>query len=211
MTRPTPTVFTIPPGLSFADALARSLLHRHRDNPLALSHIRILLPNRRSARALREAFLRANSGVPLLLPRMMPVGDVEEDSLDITGLASDSLDLPPAILETERLFLLARLTLGIPQGQGRPSSLAGALKLARDLARLIDSVHTERLDFAQLQDLAPEELAAHWQHTLTFLEVITEQWPKLLASLGKSDPSSRRNRLLDALTEQWRTNRPKGK
>ena len=151
-----PSVYTIGPSHSFVDALARSLLEQHGDQPLALGAIQILLPNRRSARSLREAFLRNNAGRPMLLPRLMAIGDVDEEALDITAPASDLIDISPAIADTDRLFYLTRLCLQIPENQGRPGSLAAALKLARDLARLIDSVHTERLDFSRLKDLVPD-------------------------------------------------------
>ncbi|GER05362.1 double-strand break repair protein AddB [Iodidimonas nitroreducens] len=205
-----PSVYTIGPAHSFVDALARSLLDQYGDQPLALGAIQILLPNRRSARSLREAFLRNHGGRPMLLPRMLAIGDVDEDALDITAPASDLIDLRPAISDTDRLFYLTRLCLQIPENHGRPGSMAAALKLARDLARLIDSVHTERLDFSRLKELVPEKLAHHWQNTLKFLEVITDQWPRLLDHLGQCDPAERRNGLLAALTQKWQTHPPRG-
>lgn len=203
-----PRIYTIHPALSFADALARTLLARHQDNPLELSRTRILLPNRRSQRTLHDAFLRASDGKPLLLPRMMAVGDVDEDSLDVSSAADDALDLPPAISESERLFLLTRLSLAVSADAGGPSSLAAALRLSRELARLIDSVHTERLDFADLPHLVPDDLAQHWQHVLEFLKIITHQWPAVLEAMGRIDPADRRNRLLSGLAQRWRTTPP---
>jgi len=55
---PRQTVFTIPTGVPFADALAAGLIARAGGEPLALSKMTVLLPNRRAARALAEAFLR---------------------------------------------------------------------------------------------------------------------------------------------------------
>lgn len=206
----TPRIYTISPGLSFADALARTLLTRYRDNPLELSRTRILLPNRRSQRTLHDAFLRAGDGQPLLLPRMMAVGDIDEDTLDVSADAHDALSLPPAISASERLFLLTRLSLAVPAKSGGPASLAAALRLSRELARLIDSVHTERLDFTRLPDLVPETLAQHWQHVLKFLKIITHEWPRVLESMDRIDPADRRNRLLADLARRWRTTPPDG-
>ena len=54
-----------------------------------------------------------------------------------------------------------------------------------------------------LRATVPEELAAHWQKTLTFLAIATEQWPAILAERGLMDPVARRVRLLHAQAEAW--------
>ena len=53
----------------------------------------ILLPTRRAARSLAEAFLRASGGRPLLLPRITALGALDEAPLTLAG----ALDLPPAV------------------------------------------------------------------------------------------------------------------
>src|SRR3546814_14680853 len=70
-----PAVFTIPAGQSFVDALATGLLRRHAGSPETLAAATVLLPTRRACRSLQAAFLRASAGAPLLLPRLMPLGD----------------------------------------------------------------------------------------------------------------------------------------
>ena len=202
--RAAPHVFAIPSTVSFVDALAESLLRRETGDPLALGRYRILLPNRRSLRLLREAFLRASEGRPLLLPRMSAIGDVDEEELLLFGAPEDALALPPAISEQRRLFLLARLV----REWSALTQPAAALRLARELARLIDEVHTARISFDRLADLAPDVLAAHWQKTLAFLRIVTEFWPGILAEEGALDPADRRNRLLDALAARWRETPP---
>ena len=95
MSAASPSVFSIPPGESFVDALAKGLLDETAKDPLALSGMLILLPTRRACRALREAFLRRSGGRPLLLPRMRPLGDADEEELEITD--GKSLELVPAV------------------------------------------------------------------------------------------------------------------
>ena len=46
-----PTVYNIPAGVAFVDALARGLLTRYGADPLQLSRVTVLLPTRRAARA----------------------------------------------------------------------------------------------------------------------------------------------------------------
>ncbi|WP_198371187.1 hypothetical protein, partial [Roseomonas rosulenta] len=58
----------IPPWAPFLDTLAAGVLARMPpEAPDALARTTILLPTRRAARALREAFLRAAGGRALLL------------------------------------------------------------------------------------------------------------------------------------------------
>ena len=80
-----PSVFSIPAGAGFADALVAGLMARAGGDPLALSRMLILVPTRRGGRALREAFLRLSDGRPLLLPRMMPLGDLDADEIEMQG------------------------------------------------------------------------------------------------------------------------------
>src|SRR3546814_20548111 len=69
-------VLTIRPGTPFLDALAAGILHEAGDDPLALADMTILLPTRRACRAIREAFLRAGDGKPLLFPAMRPISHI---------------------------------------------------------------------------------------------------------------------------------------
>ncbi len=78
-----PALFTIPIHLPFLDTLVAGLRAETGNDALALSRVTILLPTRRACRALREAFLRASAGRPLLLPRMRPLGDLDDDELAV--------------------------------------------------------------------------------------------------------------------------------
>ena len=51
-------IFTIAPERPFLATLARGLLDMAAGDPLKLARMTVLLPTRRAARALREAFLR---------------------------------------------------------------------------------------------------------------------------------------------------------
>ena len=195
-------VLTIAPGLPFLDTLASGLLHETRGAAEALADYTILLPTRRACRSLAEAFLRVSEGQPLLLPDIQPLGDVEEESLTLRLSPGDAvLTLPPEIPERRRELLLTRLVLQWKEGGDITPDQA--LRLARELARLLDQIQTERLDFAALKGLAPERFAAHWQDVLDFLAIVTEHWPKILADEDCLDPADRRNRLLEAQARLW--------
>lgn len=172
----------------------------------ALSRMRVLLPTRRAGRELRDAFLKLAQDKPILLPRVQPIGDVDAEEIEITlsGYGIEGYDIPPAISALERKFLLAQLI----QKKDVSLGLDSALVLAGDLARLIDTVHTEDLDFSGIEKIVPHTLAEHWKKSLEFLEIITIFWPKILNERGQIDPADRRNRLLKSLARMWQENPP---
>jgi ATP-dependent helicase/nuclease subunit B len=197
-------VYTIPSHRSFADALAAGLIARFGKDPLGLARGRILLPNNRAVRAVTEAFVRA-SGSGLLLPRLIPVGDPEigeraSGALDPMGAEPEL----PAIDPAERLLRLASIV-------GAEGS-AEALRLAADLARTLDALLIEEIAPTSLQEAVSEttELARHWEKSLEKLQLIYEAWPQILCELGEIDLAERRNRLLRALAERWKSEPPSG-
>ena len=208
-----PSVFTIPAGTPFVDALAAGILRRAGDDPGALPRLLVLLPTRRACRALREAFLRHREGRALLLPRLVPLGDLDEDEMAIAeageaalgGAATGCLDAPLAIPALRRQLLLTRLVLALDWEDTTPDQAA---RLAEELAKLLDQVRTERLSFEGLRDLVPEDYADHWQRTLDFLNIVTENWPAILAGEGCVDAAERRNMVLETQARAWRDKPP---
>ena len=211
-----PRVSTIPPGAPFVDSLALGLRQRYGAAPDALARLTLLLPTRRACLALRDAFLRHSDGAALLLPRLLPLGDVDADEIEPggggelpEGLAADHGEpIPSAISGLERQLVLARLILARAAAEDAPRRPDQAARLAAELARLLDQTLTEQLSFDGLKDLVPEDYAAHWQRTLEFLGIVTGHWPAILAERGLIDPAERRNRMLAAVTARWRAAPP---
>ena len=206
-------VWSVPPAMGFVDALAEGLLTETGGDPLALAEITILVPTRRAGRSLREAFLRRAAGKPLLLPRMMPLQDIDEDEALLNGFnGTDSapLDIAPPIAPLTRQILLTRLILGQAEASGQNQSVEQAARLAQELARLLDQVQTERLTFDKLSELVPDNLALHWQITLTFLQLVTQYWPAILTERGVVDPAEHRNQVFASQAHSWQAAPPKG-
>ncbi len=213
-------VCCIPTGISFVDALAFGLLQETAADPLGLSAVTVLLPNRRACRAMQEAFLRlgASGGRALMLPRLMPLGDLDDSEIGLQGVALDmSLGedladpLPVAMPKMRRQLLLAQLVQAAAAAAlpgGGSMSFDQAARLAGELARLLDQVETERLDFANIQNLAPAELAEHWQLTLRFLDILQQNWPEILRQESAVDIARRRNLLLERQARLWRERPP---
>ena len=200
-----PQIYTIAADRPFLATLARGLVALAGGDPLRLPRMTVLLPTRRAARSLREAFLRltgegSDPGAPLLLPRMRPIGDLDADEFEFTD--DETLAVPPAIPELRRRLLLTRLVLEWSDGEQTllPGQAAG---LAAALARLLDAAATDGASFVELAKLAPLDLAEHWQVVLRFLDLLPSRWPAILAAEGALDPAERRNRLLARQAEIW--------
>ncbi|MDG2318906.1 MAG: double-strand break repair protein AddB [Rhodospirillaceae bacterium] len=207
-------VWTIPTACGFVDALADGLLAETGGDPMALAETTVLLPTRRAIRSLREAFGKRTE-VPMLLPRLLPLQDIDEDEDEelLSGFAAEvtaPLDIPPAIAPLSRQILLARLIMKKSGADGRQPGPDQAARLAQELARFLNQAQTERLSFDALTNLVPDDLAAHWQTTLTFLQVVTHSWPEILEQRGEIDPAEHRNRVLAAQAAAWRDTPPKG-
>ncbi|HYX03670.1 MAG TPA: double-strand break repair protein AddB, partial [Reyranella sp.] len=203
-------VFTIAADRRFADELALGVLAEYGADPLALADVQILLPTRRSVRSMREAFLRAADGKPTLLPRLAPLGDLDESEWEMAPGEEAALASPPAIEPAERDALLAQLVAAFKtdDGQAIAQSEAQALKLARELGRLLDELAIEGVSFAKLEDLVEGNFAAHWQRTLRFLAIVGEHWPRILTERGQIDAMDRRSRALRAHAARWRSEPP---
>ena len=201
-----PAVYSIPGHRSFADSLAAGLLQRFGAEPLGLARGRILLPNNRAVRAVTDAFVRV-SGTGLLLPRLIPIGDPQLD--ERIGGALEVIDdepIPAAIDPLERLLTLIGLVrLG-------DESNAEAARLSGEVGRTLDALQIEDIDPPQLRTAVAEtdDLANHWEKSLSRLQKVIEKWPVVLAQRGRIDLTERRNRLLRRLADRWRESPPEG-
>ncbi len=206
----TAKIYNIPSGLSPTDILAEVLAA---PNPAAeLTETLVLLPNRRACRELRDAFVRLNGMQPTLLPRIMPLGDPDEDELFFTGALPEAEKIPPAVSPMERILLFTRLiSSGQKELTGGGCSPAQAAALATELCRLLDTIESEELPFAALSSLVPEEYAAHWQKTLDFLKIVGEFFPQILAERKAVNPATRRCLLLKEQAAVWQKTPPRGR
>lgn len=204
-----PRLFTIPPSAAFVAALADALLDgvlvegfAPRGDPLQLATATVYLPTRRAGRLLAEALrLRMGAGVTLL-PRIVPVGDVDEDAL---AFAETFTDPPRAVPPTTRRLALASLVRAwrraLAGDDGRVAVAAGPgaeFALADELARLIDEMAAQEVPWDRLDTLVPGEHDRYWDMALDFLKIARDFWPTFLEEQGLVDASVRRDRLIAA-------------
>jgi ATP-dependent helicase/nuclease subunit B len=221
-----PRVFSIPASAPFLPTLIGALMQdrlglgfQPGGDPLALAGATIYLPTRRACRLAQKIFLDVLKRDAAVLPRIVPIGDVDEDELAfaeaaIGETAGVTLDLPDAITGLERKVLLAQLILkwaASPElrGDGNFSlvanSPAAALSLAGELARLMDDMVTRQVPWRRLDDLVPTDMDEYWQKTLRFLKIAREYWPALLDEKGCIEPAERRDMLIAAEAKRLAT------
>ncbi|WP_024514865.1 double-strand break repair protein AddB [Bradyrhizobium sp. Tv2a-2] len=207
-------VFSVPLSVPFLRSVIAALIDGRlvqgfeaRNDPARLAEATLYLPTRRAVRVAREVFLDELQSDAAVLPRIVPLGDIDEDELAFADEAealggAAPLEIPPRLGELERRLTLARLVAAWAKGEvlaplvvGGPAS---TLSLAADLARLIDDMVTRDVPWDALDDLVPDNLDPYWQHSLQFLQIARKTWPDYLAEIGKIEPAARRDFLIAA-------------
>ena len=115
-----PRVLTIPASRPHLKVLAEAILAGEvipgwpdRADPLSLAAGTILLPNRRACRAMRDIFAELATEGAVLLPRIAPIGDVDEeewafaDPMPLDALGLDAIG--PEVPAMDRRLTLATL------------------------------------------------------------------------------------------------------
>ncbi|WP_458759045.1 double-strand break repair protein AddB [Afipia sp. TerB] len=219
-------VFNVPSSAPFLCTVITALVEGRliegfdaRRDPDRLADVTLYLPTRRAGRMAREIFLDVMQADAVLLPRIVPLGNVDEDEIEFAQAQSDpgfsALDIPPALEGLERRLTLAQLVsawvkqlkpddpASAPLVAGGPASTLG---LADDLARLMDDMATRGVDWRALDGLVPDDLDKYWKLTLDFLKIAREWWPEHLQNVQAIDPAIRRDRLIEAEAARLKAN-----
>ncbi|QHO73177.1 double-strand break repair protein AddB [Bradyrhizobium sp. CCBAU 051011] len=207
-------IFSVPLSVPFLRTVIAALVDGRlvggfeaRKDPLNLARATLYLPTRRAGRLAREIFLDELKTDAAILPRIVALGDIDEDELafaegseQFSGVAP--LDIPPRLGELERRLTLAHLVaawakspVSAPLVVGGPAS---TLALAGDLARLMDDMVTRGVAWEALDRLVPDQFDKYWQHSLEFLRIARKAWPEHLKEIGRIEPAERRDRLIEA-------------
>src|SRR5665213_2890501 len=105
-----PQVFSIAAGAPFLEILADEVLARFPtgETTRPLSDWTILLPSRRAAQAFSEILLTRAKKNALIMPRIKPIGDLDEDRLQDEMVGDDLPQAMPAIATMLELTRLAK-------------------------------------------------------------------------------------------------------
>ncbi|KPH79573.1 double-strand break repair protein AddB [Bosea vaviloviae] len=214
-------LFTIPAGAPFLAALAQAMVEgrfgriHDPDDPAAMARTTLYLPTRRAARAFAACLSERLGGRPLLLPRIMPLGDVDEAETALIGTGAFARERTAPIEPLARRMILTRLVDAWGKTANRshlrldpsepslvPATLAEAYGLAGDLAALLDQLQTEGVAVERLGTLDAARFDRIWQLNASFLAILGEAWPTILAERGACDTADFRNRMLAAERER---------
>src|ERR1700752_4741073 len=192
-------VFSVPVSVPFLRSVVKALVDGRlvpgfeaRSDPARLAEATLYLPTRRALRVAREVFLDELKSDAAVLPRIVALGDIDEDELAFAGEAEQfstiaPLDIPPRLGELERRLTLARLVGAWAKSEASGPLVVGGpastLALASDLARLMDDMVTREVPWGSLDHLVPGDLDQYWQHSLRFLKIAREMWPNYLAEI----------------------------
>jgi len=210
-------VFTIPASAPFLRVLIDALRAGRlvpgfpaSDDPLELARLTLYLPTRRACRLARDAFLDELKTEAAILPRIVALGDLDEDEIAFAeaatgGLAEKALALPPAIAPLERRLTLAEIIAkwasAIGPEDGAPliaNTPSAALALADALGRLMDDMITRQVPWTNLDKLVPDELDDYWKQSLTFLQFVHPRWRAILKEKNEIEAADRRDLLIEA-------------
>lgn len=206
MAEPSPRVFTIAPDRPFLKVLAEAVLNGFpradgkAPGTLDLARWTILLPTRRAVREMEDILFGLTGGGGVLLPRIRPIGDIDEDLLAPApgqDLAEAALSPPGQQLllmdliddwaaKSQHLLLAKEIAAAPHQAHG----------LAVSLAELLDTIETEDVAAAAIADLYGIEAAHHREAILDFLAIARDAYPQRLAADGALGPMARRSAIL---------------
>lgn len=201
-----PYLFTISPDRPFLETLARAVLNGFPlakatpPGPLDLARWTILLPTRRAVRELEEIFFHLTGRGTVLLPRLRPIGDIDEDLL-APEMGHEELGKPVSVpgqflLLMDLIDEWAAANPLAPLAQEIAAAPHQAGGLAVSLSEFLDSVETEDIDVARIAELYGLEAARHREAILEFLAIAREKYPQRLAEENAIGPQARRSAIL---------------
>jgi ATP-dependent helicase/nuclease subunit B len=213
-----PRVYNIAPGGNFLEVLARKILEGF---PLEPSEIRptlsrwtILLPTRRAARQLGLILLKQSGQKAIRLPRIKPIGDLEEDQLVDADLTSA---LPKAMSKPGQFFALFSLLRRwseenplIALANEIANSPAQSIALTNSLIKLVEQFETEEMTLENLSEVYDTDLSEHRNAILSLLALVKNSLPKILIDESVIGPSERRNRLIRLEAQRIELDRSQG-
>ena len=195
-------VYTIAAGNAFLETLANEVLKRFPiyapERPL--SDWTVLLPTRRAAGAFSE-ILQLQSGLKaMVMPRIKPIGDLDEDRLQDEMVGGE---LPPAMSEAATLVILQGLVRDWA-GNHSASDFANdilaspsqCLNLTKSLAEFITTIDTQECDIGKLPALYNSDLAEHRDEIISLLQLATVRLKEEQKQRGLTRAAARRSAII---------------
>lgn len=203
-------VLSIGFGEHFLERLAESLLAKDEALGAAaqvpLHQVVIALPTRRACLSFAQLLLQKKES--LLLPHLIPLGDLNAlDEVALEGLPNHLTEREDTIHPIERHLIISALIKNSGfVGQSFPSRYLG---LGSSLSQFIDLTDRFEVDRLLLKTLVPDNLAAHWQKILSYLDLLIDAWPSYLQQCQQTDIMAARTKTLHGFADNLPSlNRP---
>ena len=176
-------VFYLSAEQDFLLELTKGISTRFAD--VELSKITILLPTRRACQKLTELLIEQSNG-PLILPKILPMGDIEEDEvLPADFIDNFDLTIPQAFNATDQLLLLSSLFNKLSSVQ--------SIDIAQGLSKLLSRLHKDEIALSKLANISFGDAPEHVNTLIEYLHVLASKWPILAQKHNKIDFVQRRN------------------
>lgn len=166
---------------------------------IELSKITILLPTRRACQKLTEILIEQNS--KLILPKILPMGDIEEDEILPSDFIDDfDLTIPQAFNPTDQLLLLSTLFNKL--------SCVESIDVAQGLSKLLSRLHKDEIALSKLANISFGDVPEHVNTLIEYLHILSSKWPSLDKKHNKIDFIQRRNLQINKRVELWKQHPP---
>lgn len=198
-------LYSIPAGAPGAVLAAEHVLATVPAN--ALPSAVLLLPSRRAATAMREAFSQVLDGKTTLLPRIFSLTEVADELLGLLGPRAFGVmeQIPPAMPLWQQRYLLTLQARSFWAQRYGAASLDFGLILAEELMQLQDQCARAGVTLTP-ELLRPQfhaDYAEHWKDSIAFLGILAEHWPAIEDGLGMTIAAAREVQILSALASAW--------
>ncbi|WP_127116126.1 double-strand break repair protein AddB [Shimia sediminis] len=192
---PTPRVFALPPGVDFPKALVAGLISRTKGCPPdALARAQLIVNTSRMERRVRSLF---DAGPARLLPHISLLSNL--------GAQHVAATVPPAISPLRKRFELTQLIARLLDQQPDLAARATLFDLADSLATLMDEMAGEGVSPDAIDALDVSDQSGHWERAKTFFSIARH----FLEDVDeRPDAETRQRRVVETLSETWRTNPP---
>lgn len=158
--------------------------------------VRVYLPSKRACQMLKLQFAEAGGGIPQFLPKLLPIGELDESEL-LFALGDATLTLKPPMSRLTQRFAFAELIRRYYRPAGpAPISVEQSVRLADSLLSLWDELERENLPFERFRRALPGDLQEHWQQSVEFLAIAARYWPEVSDMMGQISLTAYRNQLL---------------
>ncbi len=190
------TIYYAPPDAPYLDLVASFVLERYASS---LNRIKIIVPNTITCSSLQQIFLNKSVNGATLLPNIMPLAAIANESDASYKIPADSLEV---ISYLEQKLLLIDIIQKYQGFNAKRFSLLQASYLSDQLIRLFHEISAADADISTLPGIIEIDGAAHWIVTTDFLLSAYDLWQEAIRNNGKIDAIAHQKAMLAIEAEE---------